>query len=453
MSTFRAFAWRITRSYVALACALVLLVVLVSTLLAFLLYGGTLNEAVMQTAQRAADVAAQALAQHLTAAQTASEIVSRLGHGRVTIVAFDRAHRVLAGRPPSRSFGRELLEPFGALFGAHPQIVRFAGGVLVIAPNLSRFLSVLGWYWSIMIPVGIVAALVAWLAGRNLTRRALDPLESVTSALRRVAAGDFQPEPLANGGRELSALTSAYNDVAHRLTASTAQRIEDDARMRQFIADAGHELRTPLTVIMGYLDMLRLGSITDDQTVSRIHETMRDESHRMRAVIEKLILLARLDRAPSQPAKTIDVSAIVRSVAAELAPLADTRIAVDAPRAALVEADESELYEALKNIIDNAVKYAPASPVDISVDDGEDVVISVADRGPGIDPADLPHVFERFYRGNHRQDAEGSGLGLAIAKRAIERAGGTVALESAPGAGTRATIHLPLYRGSEQATS
>ncbi len=453
MSTFRAFAWRITRSYVALACALVLLVVLVSTLLAFLLYAGTLNEAVAQTAQRAADMAVQARVRHLTAAQTASEIVSRLGHGRVAIVAFDGAHHVLAGRPPRPSFGRELLDPFGSLFGAHPQIVRFAGGVLIVAPNLSRFLSLLGWYWSIMIPVGILAALVAWLAGRNLTQRALEPLESVTSALRRVAAGDFQPEPLANGGRELSALMSAYNDVAHRLTASTAQRREDDARMRQFIADAGHELRTPLTVIMGYLDMLRLGAITDAPAVSRIHETMRDESHRMRAVIEKLILLARLDRPPSELPKRVDVSAIVRDVAAELAPLARDRIAVDAPRDAAVEADESELHEALKNIIDNAVKYAPASPVDISVDAGEEVVISVADRGPGVDPTDLPHVFERFYRGNHRQDAEGSGLGLAIAKRAIERAGGTVALGSAPGVGTSVTIRLPRYRGSEQATS
>jgi two-component system OmpR family sensor kinase len=446
MNTFQAFAWRITRGYVALACALVLLVVLVSTLLAFLLYAGTLNEAVTQTARRAADMAAQARMQHLTTAQTASKIVSRLEHGRVQIVAFDDAHHLLAGRLPPPSFGRELLEPFGSLFGAHPQIVRFAGGVLVIAPNLSRFVSVLGWYWSIMIPVGLAAALVAWFAGRNLTRRALDPLESVTSALRRVAAGDFQPEPLANGGRELSALTSAYNDVAHRLTASTAQRREDDARMRQFIADAGHELRTPLTVIMGYLDMLRLGAITDGPTVSRIHETMRDESHRMRAVIEKLILLARLDRAPTQPAKTVDVSAIVRSVAAQLAPLADDRIAVDAPRAAPVQADESELYEALKNIIDNAVKYAPNSPIEISVDPGEDVVISVSDRGPGIEAADLPHVFERFYRGNHRHDAEGSGLGLAIARRAIERAGGSIALESSPGTGTRVTVRLPPLR-------
>jgi signal transduction histidine kinase len=435
VTNFAAFSGRITRGYVALACSLIALVVLTSTLLAFMLYTGTLDDAVSETAARASDIATQESAAHRSTSQIASAIVSRLSHGRVHIAAFDAQHRLIAGTRPTPS----LL----SFFGARPRIVSIPGGVIIVAPDFSRFLIVLGWYWSIMLPVGALAVLIAWLAGRRLTRRALDPLENVTQALHRIAAGDLQPGLLKNGNTELRALTSAYNEVAHRLTAATAQRQHDEARMRQFIADAGHELRTPLTVIMGYLDMFRQGAIGDSATVARIHETMRDESQRMRIVIEKLILLARLDRPPSQPARAIDAAAIVRRAAAELAPFGGDRIVVEAPDTAPAFGDESELYEAIKNVIDNALRYAPASPVEIVVSTNGGTSITVADRGPGIDAIDLPHVFERFYRGGGKHGADGSGLGLAIAKSAIERVGGTIAVESEPGRGTRVAITLP----------
>lgn len=435
MSSFSAFSGRVTRSYVALACLLIVLVVLTSSLLAFMIYTSALDEAVTETAARASDMAAQESAAHRSTAQIASAIVSRLGRGRIHVVAFDSRHRLLAGSPAPPS----LL----SLFGARPRLVPIPGGIVVVSPDFSRFLTILAWYWSIMLPVGVVAVLIAWFAGRRLTRRALDPLENVTQALNRIAAGDLQPGLLQNGSVELRALTSAYNEVAHRLTVATARHRQDEARMRQFIADAGHELRTPLTVIMGYLDMLRQGAIADGATVARIHDTMSDESHRMRTVIEKLILLARLDRPASGPAQAIDAAAIVRRAAAELSPFAGDRVTVDAPNNAPAYGDESELYEAIKNVIDNAVKYAPGSPVDVHVATDGSTTIVVADNGPGIDAADLPHVFERFYRGGGRHGEDGSGLGLAIAKSAIERAGGTIAVESARGRGTRVSVVLP----------
>ena len=449
MTAFGAFARRITLGYVALACALILLVVFVTTLLAFLLYAGTLEEAANAAAQRAGDIAAQGVAAHRTTAQTASAIAARLGHGRVGVLVFDDAHRLLAGHPQPRSFGSELLEPLGALLGVHRESVSFHGGVVVVDPDLSRFLSLLGWYWSIVLPVGALAVLVAWLVGRAITRRALDPLERVTMALRRIAAGDFQPEPLAGGGEELGMLTEAYNDVAYRLTAATVQHREDEARIRQFVADAGHELRTPLTVIMGYLDMLRHGSVREADAVDRIHATIHEESQRMRRVIEKMLLLARLERPFTAPATQVDVAAITRRAAAELAPLADDRIEVDAGTNATVEAEESDLYEAIKNVIDNAVRYAPQSPVRVAVDAGAGSVrVVVADTGPGIAAADLPHVFERFYRGAEREAAEGTGLGLAIARKAVERAGGAITIDSHTGEGTTVTIRLPRAQGS-----
>ena len=108
-----------------------------------------------------------------------------------------------------------------------------------------------------------------------------------------------------------------------------------------------------------------------------------------------------------------------------------------------MKADEGELYEAIKNVVENAVRYAPDSPVAVNVSsDAAGVRAVVADRGPGMEAQDVEHAFDRFYRGGERS-GEGSGLGLAIAKRAVERVAGTIAIESRPGSGTRVTISLP----------
>jgi two-component system OmpR family sensor kinase len=238
--------------------------------------------------------------------------------------------------------------------------------------------------------------------------------------------------------------------VAYRLTKATAERNQSDAQMRQFIADASHELRTPLTIVMGYLDVLRQGVITDSAGTTQIYETMLDESRRMRALIEKLIYLARLDRADApQTLKDFDIYATVSRAVHSLSPLANGRINLRAADRAMVTADEGELYEAVKNVIDNALKYAPQSQVEVSAAmQGAIVCIRVQDTGPGMDSADIAHAFDRFYRGSARGEVEGSGLGLAIAKRAVERAGGSIEIESSPAHGTSVILYLPLAKST-----
>jgi signal transduction histidine kinase len=118
--------------------------------------------------------------------------------------------------------------------------------------------------------------------------------------------------------------------------------------------------------------------------------------------------------------------------------LAGDRIAFSASGDANVIGDDAELYEALKNVIENAVRYAPHSSIEVEVRaEAPDVRVTVADRGPGMETIDVEHAFDRFYRGSERGAVEGSGLGLAIAKRAVERAGGTIAVQSQRGKGTR----------------
>jgi signal transduction histidine kinase len=141
-------------------------------------------------------------------------------------------------------------------------------------------------------------------------------------------------------------------------------------------------------------------------------------------------------------------------VAASLAPVdAAARIEVATVAGARVVADEADLAEAVRNLVDNALKYAPGSKVAVSTAvDGNDVTLAVRDNGPGMSERDQAHAFDRFYRGRGNDDVDGSGLGLAIVKRAVQRSDGTITLESREGAGTAFTIRLPRANGETATT-
>jgi two-component system, OmpR family, sensor kinase len=443
---FAPFARRLTRGYVVLAVALIVLVVATTTVLAFLLYVGALNEAIGTYAQRATQRASAYERLHEPLSVYAPKLVNEIGGARVHVRAYDSAHRLLAQNVRRDNAGGRFTRAVATALGLHAAIVPVNGGTIVVAPDLEGFARLLERYLRYVVPIGALAVVAAWLIGRAISRRAIAPLQEVALALRRVAAGDFAPEPLPAGDSDLRDLTAAYNEVAHRLTTATAQRERNESQMRQFIADAGHELRTPLTIIMGYLEVLQQGVVTDPDGIARVHETMLAESRRMRVSIDKLILLARLERPAAPRAEQVDVAAAIRRAAEALGSLAGSgRIMVTgATSPSIVAADDGELYEAIKNVVENAVRYAPESPIAVDVlDEGNRVKVVVSDRGPGMDAQDLEHAFDRFYRGSTRNISEGSGLGLAIAKRAVERIGGKIAIESQAGEGTRVIIDLP----------
>ncbi len=443
---FAPFARRLTTGYVLLAVALIVLVVATTSVLAFLLYIGTLNEAIASDAQRVTERAIPYQRLHQPVNVYARQLTNGIGGPRVTVRVYDEKHRLLAQSGPSNAnaAGR-FTRAVAAVLGIRPSIVNVGTGTVVVAPDLKGFARLLGRYLAFVLPIGALAVFAAWLIGRAITRRAIAPLEDVASALRRIAGGDFSPQPLQIDDISLRELTAAFNDVAHRLTTATVERERNELQMRQFIADAGHELRTPLTIVMGYLEILQQGVVGDAAGVKHVYETMLVESRRMRAAIEQLILLARLERPVPPRIERVDVAALTRRAADALRPLAgDRRIVVtSSPSSCMAEADESELYEATKNVIENAVRYAPHSPIAVDVSSDDDRVnVTVGDRGPGMEAQDVEHAFDRFYRGGDRS-GEGSGLGLAIAKGAVERVGGTIAIESRPGSGTRVTISLP----------
>jgi len=337
--------------------------------------------------------------------------------------------------------------PLSVLIKIHPARVAVAGGYVLVFPDFVPLNRRFQLYWMILLVSGTGVVMLVWLLGRYITQQALRPLHEVTRALERFSQGDFTPNPIMTGDRsELGLLARAYNGAVDQVTRAFAERDRYEEMMRQFIADAGHELRTPLTVVMGFIDILRRGKTNDPALTAKILDTMSQESRRMRRLIEKLIVLARLNQLEEEAACVIDVATLTRRIGETFAALDGNaeRLHVDAAEPALAFAHEHEVHEAITNLIDNALKYAPSGPIDVQVHpNGASVEIAVRDHGPGFTPEDKAHAFDRFYRGEQRTEAEGSGLGLAIAKRAVERAAGHIEIESSPGEGTRITVRLP----------
>ncbi len=319
------------------------------------------------------------------------------------------------------------------------------GGYVGFGPSFPLLLVSLVPYWRIVLTIALMAILLSWFVGRLFAQQSLRPINEVSNSLRALANGDYtQRRFVMAGGDEIASLTSAFNDAAASVATAIDHRRHAEERMRQFAADAGHELRTPLTVIAGYIDVLRRGAIEEPRIARQILATMSIEKEHMRGLIDRLMRLARLDSEAPPNLEQVDVAELLRSQVEAARRLDDRRMidySVDGVKT--IEADRGELGEAVWNVIENALKYAPDAPIHLSASrTNGHAVITVRDEGPGMSESERLHAFERFYRGDQRGEITGSGLGLAIAKRAVERAGGGIAIDSAPGQGTAVTITI-----------
>ncbi len=469
---FRSLRMRLVGSYVIAAIALVIVAAVAITAIALSVFGNVSRENAAVVARMTPEEVRIQMAGDRSLAVAAPDIVRHLARPGILIVvqAIDKGgvRRFLASggigtdgqlhvfkTEPSQPPFQRGVPPFAlnVFLRLEPLTVNVPGGRVRVFPmpvQLERFFSTF-WLW--IVPVGLFVTLAAWFAGRYIANQALRPLVETTASLRRFAAGDFTPRAVVTSDRsEIGELVTAYNGAVAQVAAAFEERRSVELQMRQFVADAGHELRTPLTVIMGFVDVLRRRG-ADASASARIYETMSAESRRMRALIDKLIALARLENPQSRREfEDVDLAAVADDVVRALQALQPRqRVVLRADQPVTVRGDEHELHDAIKNLVDNALKYAPLSPVEVSVRlDGDRAIVEVADRGPGLSEEEQRHVFDRFYRGENRGDAEGSGLGLAIVKRVVERAGGEVTIESSPGGGARFTIALPLREEDEK---
>jgi two-component system phosphate regulon sensor histidine kinase PhoR len=242
---------------------------------------------------------------------------------------------------------------------------------------------------------------------------------------------------------------SAAHGVILVLHDITELRRADQIR-RDFVANVSHELRTPLTAIRGYVEALAEGDASQDES-RRFLAIIARHTQRMERLVKDLLRLARLDA--GQETLTViacDTRSVTDGVVADVAPAADERgqrieITI-APGAETIRADPGKLHDALRNLVANAITYAPEQTI-IRIDAAPSaggVTIAVSDEGPGIPDDDLGRVFERFYRVDkaRARDPGGTGLGLAIVKHLIELHGGTVRAENRPGRGATFVLRI-----------
>jgi two-component system OmpR family sensor kinase len=235
-----------------------------------------------------------------------------------------------------------------------------------------------------------------------------------------------------------------------------ARQAADD-RQRRFVADASHELRTPLTTLQGYAALHASGALTTSQKVDDAMRRIGAEAKRMSHLVEELLTLASLDEGRPLSLADVDLSLLLADLASDAgATQPDRQITTAIATDLTITADPELLTEALTTTIRNTLRHTPTSAglAIRAVRHGPEVRIDIADRGPGIDPAHLEHVFERFYRSDkdRSRGAGGTGLGLAIAKSITEAHDGTIRVTSSPNAGTT-IVYTFLIEGPQEVPS
>lgn len=287
-------------------------------------------------------------------------------------------------------------------------------------------------------PLAVVAPLLAlliwWLAALTLR-----PLRQVARAVATRDHASLAPLPAEGLPDELAPLVGELNDLLGRLGRAL------DAQ-RAFVADAAHELRSPLTALK--LQLQLLARAPDGPARAAAQAQLAEGIDRAAWLVEQLLVLARSEPgAPPVPMQPLDLAELARGALAATVPLAQARgseLALEADRVVPVRGDAAALGALVRNLVDNAVRHAPAgSRVDVRValEDGAPV-LTVDDAGPGIPPDERERVFDRFYRRQASSGTEGSGLGLAIVRRVAERHGGSVTLGDSPLGGLRATVRF-----------
>ncbi|UGQ13716.1 HAMP domain-containing histidine kinase [Yinghuangia sp. ASG 101] len=297
----------------------------------------------------------------------------------------------------------------------------------------------------LLLAVSGVGILGAATTGVLVARSALKPVDRFTDVVEHIArTEDLDLSLPVEGKDEIARLSRSFNAMTGALKASRE-------RQTALIADAGHELRTPLTSLRTNTDLLLMseeqGRPLPDTDKQRLLRNVRAQLRELSGLVGNLLDLARPDPARNAPVRGVVPWHTVVEHAVERAKLRGQDVAFAVHLEPWhVRGDDQELERAVLNLLDNAVKFGPPDgTIDVVLHEGE---LTVRDHGPGIDPADAPHVFDRFWRSASARALPGSGLGLAIVARTVHESGGTVGLEPAPGGGTLARVRLPGTRNA-----
>ncbi|HEV3319318.1 MAG TPA: HAMP domain-containing sensor histidine kinase [Solirubrobacteraceae bacterium] len=315
------------------------------------------------------------------------------------------------------------------------------GRVVQFAQPLSEVDELLSHLRLILVLLSLGGILLAALLGQLVARAAVQPVRRLTRAAEHVAeTQDLSGRIAPTGDDEVGRLAVSFNAMLDALEVSMAALDASVHAQRQLVADASHELRTPVTSLRTNIEILQHAPGMDGPERERLLDDVVEQIGELTLLMNDLIDLAR-DEEQRADAEDVRLDIVVEeSVARARRNSSNTplRTSLDP---VLISGVAARLDRAVANLIDNAIKYSPAGePVEIELHGGE---LTVRDHGHGISAEDLPHVFDRFYRGAEARGRPGSGLGLAIVRQVIAQHGGTITAQRAPGGGTLMRVTLP----------
>jgi two-component system, OmpR family, sensor kinase len=298
--------------------------------------------------------------------------------------------------------------------------------------------------------LGLIAILLTALVSRWIIAISLRPLDKVEETAEAIAAGDLSARlPAAKPDTEVGRLTTSLNMMLSRIEQSFSVKVESENKLRRFVADASHELRTPLTAIRGFAELHRQGAVSGEEKTKELISRIEGESIRMSSLVEDLLLLARLDQARELDFEPVDLNTlIVEVVASAKAAGPDHPIELNLPQEELfVLGDSRRIHQVVANLLANARTHTPlGTKINVTARQTlAEVIIEVADNGPGLSKSDQERIFERFFRADParvRHSGEGSGLGLSIVDAVMKAHGGYVSVKSELDEGATFTLHF-----------
>ncbi len=325
--------------------------------------------------------------------------------------------------------------------GAEAMLV-VASSLRDVDSTLDRLLAI-----EIVVTVAVLGALVA--LGLWLVRLGLRPLDDIGKTAATIAAGDLSRRVERDDERtEVGRLGRSLNTMLGRIESSFRAQEASERKLRRFVADASHELRTPLAAVRAYAELYSRGAAERPDDLERSMRGISRESERMSLLVDDLLLLARLDDGRPLARDPVTLDEVVGE-AVETAQAVDPERPIElVAERAVVIGDRDRLRQIVDNLLANVRAHTPpGAPVVVTVrQETQSAVIEVADSGPGLDPEQLEHVFERFYRADpsRARASGGAGLGLSIVAAVAEAHGGRVSARSGPDGGATFAIAIPL---------
>jgi len=367
----------------------------------------------------------------------------------VVIVPLSQDGDVLPVHPKERAVAASSVNSKGArtdftVSGLHLRVrtVPLGGGrAVMVAQQVNAIDDALNRFAFVLFILSLLGVVGAAFVGRLVARSAVRPVERLTDAAEHVArTQELDASIDVDRHDELGRLSASFNAMLSALSQSREQQ-------QRLIHDASHELRTPLTSLRTNIEILSRERTIDPEERARMLADLNVEMQELTNLVTELVDLATASGGTDEEVTDVRLDDTVVEVAERARRRTGQQIEVET-EPVIVRARPTQLERAAQNVVDNACKWnQPGESIEVSVRGGR---FEVSDRGPGIDPDDLPYVFDRFYRSPAARSLPGSGLGLAIVKQVIDEAGGTVFAQAREGGGARVGFEIPATRALEE---